>query len=190
MKLLPISILFFAYSFASCSTQKQIKHREFSSIFLSVVNRYDTCIVYSEPSDSGTNYRVIGLKNNKYTFFRNFTNDSTVSNVCNKCKSALKEIVDEGLFTLPDESELKSPCRKYIDTVINQKTITEVRDLEAIADIPKYRIEFKYGVKMGRISYKSPSIALGLCPESGERRAFGKIISIIKELNSNIRIDQ
>lgn len=176
----------------SCCTiiHKQEANRISTKHISSVEINSDTVLIYSIQNYMQIKPPVVimSVKNNlwkitKYQSLKNkLVNDSIIHYSCSNCNEIFNKIISFGLLELRDENELSYPCKSYKDTIINGSKVTEIKDLEAEADIDLYKIEFKIGNRKKTLIYKNPNIALNLCPFSEDRIKFLRIINLLKTL--------
>lgn len=150
----------------------------------------DTFILLRINSNNPTSLFSIKMefKNKKWQVVKrvyskiNFIIDSTINYRCENCNQKFEEILHFGLRSIPNEVDLKYPCRFYKDTLINNNSIREVHDLEGMSDIAIYTIEYKIGTQYKYLKYRDPNLAIKYCPNSEERIKFLRIVETLKGL--------
>jgi len=163
----------------------------YSDIFTIYSKKFDTIIVYSINSnrENLSPFKIIGAKKGEWYSIEYYKRevllkkDSVIKKFFKGCKNSFVEILNNNLLSIPDESKILSDCKKISDTMINGRTVAGINDLNAISDLEVHILEYKIANQKRRISYRSPDYALKICPESKERIAISKIISIINSIN-------
>lgn len=163
--------------------------KAFSKVFLGYEQEYDSLIVYSVDNNFQNKlpYRVIGIKKGVWYLADYYATekDSIAAHECSSCATRFDLILKTGLLSLPDESLLPQDCRSVKDTLVNGTPVKEVSDLNLVSDLEMHRLEYKIGNIKKQISYRSPGVALEICPGSKERSAVMKIIELIKNASAD-----
>lgn len=190
MKVILCMLLLFLSSKITAQRHVTLKEKaqKLSQVFRSNSLKYDTLITFHIAAVFRTNeepYKVIAVKNGEWDVIEYFPaifsvrNDSNSKRKCTNCSLIFAEITENNLISLPDEQTLRSPCQQLTDIVIDGQKMVRINDFNLREDEPVYRIEYKIGKKRRIVSYKSPSEALKICPDSKERIAFVNIVNAI-----------
>jgi len=133
------------------------------------------------PDSYSSGITILGFQNKQWIIKRVYPKtarqDSVAKSLCTNCGPVFFKELNTVLCFLPSEKELRQPCESLPEYINGVQSLP--RSLDNVLHPVYYTILFKVKDYTQQLSYRSPTDAALICPQSKERLQFKKAFELL-----------